>query len=253
MTPLDQAYAAMQAGGDAAGGAFYRMLADSELILVLEAEAQGSVLAPRVYDVTDGPVILAFDSEERLAMFSDTPLPYAALPGRVIAGLMAGQGLSLGLNLGCGAVSEMILPPEALVWLVAMLDQKAPEGRLAQVVHLGAPVVPGSVVAALSTVLAIAPMGLGYLVSVGFLGGGQGQMLALTGVALADQDRLARAVTEARAFSGVEAGVLDLAFLVGDEAILGRLAAVGLVFQATPPVAAPQGPGRDPKRPPILR
>ena len=249
---LDQAYAAMQAGGDAAGGGFYRLLADSEMFLLLDAEAQGSALAPRVFDLTDGPVILAFDSEERLAMVSDTPLPYAALPGRVIAGLMAGQGLSLGLNLGCGAASEVILPPEAVDWLVAMLDQKAPEGRLAQVASVAAPVVPVAVVSALRAVLTVAPMGIGYLVSVRFQGGGQGEMLALTGVAIADQDRLARAVTEALAFSGVEAGVLDVAFLVGDEAIMARIAARGLVFQPTPPVAAP-GPGRDLKRPPILR
>ena len=107
-------------GGDAEGMAFYRALADAELFVLLEAEAEGDVMAPRVFDLADGPVLLAFDSEERLAGFSDRVLPYAALPGRVVAQLLAGQGIGLGINLGV-APSAMVLPPFAVDWLAETL------------------------------------------------------------------------------------------------------------------------------------
>jgi hypothetical protein len=57
-----------------------------------ESEAEGDTLAPRVFALEDGPVVLAFDSEDRLAEFTGAPAPYAVLPGRVIAAQLAGQG-----------------------------------------------------------------------------------------------------------------------------------------------------------------
>ena len=160
MTELDQRYAALLTGGDAEGMAFYRALADAELFILLEAEAEGDVMTPRVFDLEGGPVLLAFDSEERLAGFSDQVLPYAALPGRGVAGQMVGQGpeaenrLALGLNLGSGAASEVILPPEALDWLMAMLDQAPAEVLEARVAAFQAPSVPGAVLATLAGSLA---------------------------------------------------------------------------------------------------
>ena len=113
MTPLDQAHAAMLSGDEAEARQFYRVLADTALVLLLEGEAEGDAIRPLVFELTDGPVLLAFDSEDRLAGFQDGPAPYASLPGRVIAGLLKGQGIGLGVNLGVGA-SEMMLPAEAI-------------------------------------------------------------------------------------------------------------------------------------------
>ena len=255
MSLLDDLHGAMERGGDAEGLAFYRALVDAELFLLLEAEAVGQVMTPRVFDLAQGPVLLAFDSEERLAGFAEGAVAYAALPGRVIAGQMVGQALSLGLNLGSGAASEVILPPEALDWLLAMLDQKPPEALEARVLGFGASVVPESVAAALASVL-LAGM-RGYLVGVRYAGGGQGQMLALVGVDVASEGRVARAVTEALAFSGVEAGALDVAFLAAGDAMLGRMAAVAQQFEGTaaavPELVRREGPGMDNTRPPILR
>ena len=214
---------------------------------------------PQVFELADGPVVLAFDSEERLAGFSVTPMAYAALPGRVIAWQMAGQAVSLGLNLGTGAASEVILPPAALDWLRTMLDQAPAMERLAGVAAFGVPQVPEPVLAALRACLAAAAghVGLGILVAVRFQDGGKGDMLVLAGVASGDQDRLARAVTEALAFSGIEAAALDLAFLAADDPAVRRMAEVGLLFVPKGPVAevpvAPSGPGMDPPRPPNLR
>ena len=253
MTVLDDLHAAMVAGGDVDGLAFYRALADAELFLLLVAEAKGEVVEPRVFELADGPVVLAFDSEERLAAFGDGPLAYAALPGRVVALQMAGKRLALGLNLG--AVSEMILPPEALDWLVAMLDQAVPEPVEARVAAFEPPQVPEAVVAGLRSVLGGAR---GLLVSARYRGGGRRQMLALVGVAEADHPRLARAVTEVLAFSGLEAGSLDVVFLGEGDAALAKMAAVAAVIEgAAPSPREPDGPrlgpGMDSKRPPVLK
>ena len=62
-TPLDHAHAAMQAGAEAEALAFYRLLADATLFLLLEREAEGERIAPRVFDLAEGPVLLAFDAE----------------------------------------------------------------------------------------------------------------------------------------------------------------------------------------------
>ncbi|MEO6298179.1 MAG: SseB family protein [Paracoccaceae bacterium] len=255
MTVLDDLHAGLQHGGDAEGMAFYRALADAELFLLLEAEAVGEVMSPRVFELADGPVVLAFDNEERLAGFADGPLAYAALPGRIIAGQMAGQGLSLGLNLGAGVASEVILPPEALDWLLAMLDQKAPAALQARVAQFLPPSVPGSVKVALAS--AVIGATRGYLVGVRYVDGTRGQLLALIGVDPGAESAAARAVTEALAFSGVEAGTLDVAFLDADDLALDRMSGMALVIEGVAmPVTEPTGhagPGMDPTRPPNLR
>jgi hypothetical protein len=255
MTELDQRYAALLTGGDAEGMAFYRALADAELFILLEAEAEGDVMTPRVFDLEGGPVLLAFDSEERLAGFSDQVLPYAALPGRVVAAQMVGQGLSLGLNLGSGAASEVILPPEALDWLMVMLDQAAPQALEVRVTAFEAPSVPGAVLGTLAG--ALVGVARAYVVGVRYDGGRRGQMLVLTGVEAAAEGKVLRAVTEALAFSGLDASALDTVFRDAGDALLARLAGVALVLEGE--VAAevvpevPSGPGMDPGRPPILK
>lgn len=260
MTELDALHAAMQAGDEAEGLAFWRAFADAELFLLLEAEAGDGVVQPRLFDLAEGRLILAFDTEERLAAFAGAPLPYAALPGRVIAQEMAGQGLSLGLNLGSDAASETVLPPEALDWLIEMLDQAPPEALEAQIVEVLPPRVPQQVMEALARALSGLP-GQGaavgaYLAGVRYGDGRRGQLLAVTGLAPSVEAKLARAVTEALAFSGIEAGALDLAFPAEGDALVARLLRVALVLQGEAPEAAPEqatGPGMDPGRPPRLR
>ena len=80
ITPLDHSYGAMQGGNEAAGLVFWQAMADATLYMLLTSEAVGAVLSPAVFDLPEGPVVLAFDTEERLAAFSDRPQAYAALP-----------------------------------------------------------------------------------------------------------------------------------------------------------------------------
>ena len=152
MTPLDAAYLAMAEDEDRRLG-FYERLADGEMFLMLEEEAQGDTLEPRVFDLSMGRMLLAFDTEERLATISDTPVPYAALPGRVVAAQLAGQELALGLNLGTGAGCETVLAAGSIDWLAQMLTQEEPEERVAQIERLAAPLLPEGLGQALRALL----------------------------------------------------------------------------------------------------
>ena len=94
-----------------------------------------------------------------------------------------------------------------------------------------------------------------YLVSVRYKGGQSGHILAFVDPAPGAEAALAQAVQEALAFSGVEAGTLDVAFFDKSDPISAKLALVGLRFDLpeldTP--AAPAAPGLDPEKPPKLR
>ncbi len=114
-TPLDMSHAAMEAApnDDAARLRFYERLADSEMFLLLTKETEGDQISPEIFDLGDASFVLVFDRIERLAQFVGKPAPYAALSGRVIAQMLAGQGIGLGVNLEV-APSQMLIPPEAV-------------------------------------------------------------------------------------------------------------------------------------------
>ena len=260
MTKLDAAHAAMTDGDDAAARQFYRIFADATVLLLLDHEPTGERINPRVFDLADGPVVLAFDTDERLASFGDDPLPYAALPGRIIAQHLAGQGVSLGLNLGTGAVSEMLLPPQALQWLADMLDTTPDQVQATPVAFYAPRGLPDGLGDALTFTLdAAAGLALAaLLVQVRYSDGRRGHMLAVIDAAEPAQQPLARALAEALQFSGVDEGELDVTFLASTDPIVPQIAPAAQVF-AVPPVAeaddAPSriAPGSDPSRPPNLR
>jgi hypothetical protein len=259
MTELDQAYAAMQAD-EAAGLRFYQLLADATLYLLLEAEAEGEVVRPKVLELEEGAVLLAFDREERLAAFTGGPAAYAALPGRIVAQQMVEQGgLSLGLNIGTEAGSEALLPPEALVWLVQMLGGTPEQAEARPEVFLPATALPAALITALEQAIAAAS-GLaeaGLLAAVRYADGQAGHVFAFVNAAPNAEAALARAVSEALAFSGIEAGQLDVTFLREGDAGLEALGRVARLFEVPERVVeAPPGPlapGMDPEVPPKLR
>ncbi|MBN8630168.1 MAG: SseB family protein [Rhodobacterales bacterium] len=258
MTLLDAAHAAVSADpeNEALRLRFFERLADGELVLLLDREAEGDRLEPRVFELEDGPVVLVFDREERLASFAGGIAPYAALPGRVIAGLLKGQGIGIGVNLGV-APSSMLLPPEAMDWLAETLDGTPEEVEaLPEAFH--PPSVPEAVVAALDGKLARAG-GLAtaaLLAGVVYKGGRRGHLLALLDAAEGADSALARAMREALVFSGVEAGELDVVFLASDSPAAEAMARVALRFDLPAPEVqdlTPAAPGMDPSRPPKLR
>jgi hypothetical protein len=260
-TPLDAAHAAMEAApaDDAARLRFYERLADGEMFLLLTQEAQGDNITPEVFDLGDASFVLVFDREDRLAQFVGKPAPYAALSGRVIAGLLAEQGIGLGVNLEV-APSSILIPPEAVTWLAETLGN-APAEAEARIEAVSPPRgLPDLLLTALDAKLASAA-GLAetaYLLGVTYEGGGKGHMLAFVDATPGAQGALAKAVAEALTFSGIEAGALDVAFFRASEPMAAKLAHHGLRYDLPKPPEAVQevlrmAPGADPARPPKLR
>ena len=257
-TLLDQAWMASEAApeDDALRLHFYARLVEGEVFLLLEEEPQGDQIRPRVFDLDDGPILLAFDTEARLTEFTGLPAPYAAMPGRVLVDMLAGQGTGLGLNLGV-APSSRLLPPEILDWLAQTLSER-PQELTSRLTGLHPPKgLPEALLLALDQRLArmegLARMA--YLVGTSHESGARGHLLAFVGAAPGAEAALARAVQGALSFSGVEAAALDVTFLTADEPRAAECARVGLRFDLPQPAPAPeaQAPGSDPDRPPRLR
>ena len=261
LTPLDQAHAAMEAApqDDTARLAFYERLADAEFFLMLaEDPREDDQVTPEVFDLADARYVLIFDREERLAAFAGQVTPYVALSGRIIASLLTGQGIGLGVNLDV-APSSILLPPDAVAWLSQTLGNQADEVK-AQIVEVSVPTgLPDRFVSALDTKLATA-MGLArsaFLVGVTYDSGARGHMLGFVDAIPEAQTALTQATTEALTFSGIDAGAIDVAFFGQDDRIIVKLERHGLRFdlpqmQQTPP-APPNAPGMDPEKPPKLK
>ena len=261
-TLLDQAWAASEAApdDDTLRLRFYARLVESEMVLLLEHEATGHDISPKVFDLEDGPIVLAFDTEARLTEFTGLPTPYAALSGRALVEMLAGQGLGqekglgLGLNLGV-APSSRLLPPEILDWLARTLAER-PAELTSRLAALHPPKgLPDALLMALDQRLArmegLAQMA--YLVGTEDEGGRRGHLLAIIDAAPGSEGALARAVQSTLAFSGVEAGMLDVTFLAADDLRAAEFARLGLRFDLPRPQHNSVTSTPDPNTPPRLR
>ena len=259
-TPLDMAHAAMKAAptDDAARLRYFERIADAELFLLLREEACGDQIKPEIFETGAHRLVLAFDREERLAEFVGGSAPYAALSGRAIAALLAGQGLGLGLNFDV-APSSFMLDAQGVAWLAETLGH-APEQVESMFAEFSAPAgLPESLITALDTKLAAAA-GLArsaYLVGTKSKSGVSGHLLGFVDALEEAEDALAKAVSEALTFSGIEAGVLDVGFFAASDGVTARLARCGLRFdlpqQETTGIGDQPAPGSDPDKPPILK
>jgi hypothetical protein len=258
MTALDEAHAAMEAapGEDAARLRFYERVADAELTVLLEREAEGDRMAPRVFEVEGAGYVLAFDLPERLTDFTGGISASATLSGRALAGLLAGEGLGLGLNLEV-APSSLLLPPEAVAWLAATLGEgpAEAEARIEEVRPPGA--LPAALLQGLDAKLrgAAGLARTAWLVTALYADGSRGSLLAFVEVVPGAEAALAGAVREALVFSGIEAGALDVAFFAASAPVAAALARHGLRIDlpAREEGLIPVVPGSDPDRPPRLR
>lgn len=258
MTDLDTAHAAMEAApeDDAARLRFYERLADTELFMLLGEEAAGDQITPELFEIEDQHFTLVFDREERLAEFVGRAAPYAGLPGRALAQMLAGQGIGLALNLEV-APSAMLIPAEAVDWLVATLAHR-PDETEARLTEVSAPRgLPEAMITGLDRKLAIAA-GLArsaYLAAATYDDGAKGHVLAFVDAVEGAEQALAGAASEALTFSGIEAGVMDVLFVRSSDPMAAHLAKVGLRFDLPEPEApaAPDAPGMNPAKPPKLR
>lgn len=257
-TDLDIAHAEMEAApqDDAARLRFYERLADSELFMLLSAEADGDQIEPAIFEADGMKIVPVFDREARLAEFTGRAAPYVALPGRALVQMLDGQDVGLGLNLQV-APSQMLVPAEALTWLVATL-LNAPIETQARIMDVSPPTgLPQAILQGLDRKLAIAA-GLAkwaYLAAATYEDGTKGHVLAFVDAVDGAENALAHAASEALTFSGIEAGVMDVMFVGASDPLASHLAKVGLRFDL-PQKAKPEphvGPGLDPEKPPRLR
>jgi SseB protein N-terminal domain len=258
MTPLDLAFAAMQAdeADDVARLRYYGELANADLCLLLDKQAGATSLTPKVYDLENGPFVLVFEGEERLAGFVGTVAPCAHLAGRVIAGLLAGKGIGLAINLQ--GASSLLIPADAVDWLDGVLTQ-TPDVVDAVPEAIAAPGdLPADLLQALGTNLALAAgqADAAYLAAVTYQTGRRGHILVFAGAKVRAEAALVRATGEALVFSGLDAGEVDVAFLAAGDAMVAALSRVALRFDMGVPEVEPvaaAAPGSDPARPPKLR
>lgn len=260
MTPLDQAHAEMEAQpeADALRLRFYERLADSELFLLLEAEPENDIAKPIIFPVEDQKFALVFDSEERLVEFSQVPTPFISLSGRMIANMLNGQGIGLGVNLSV-APSSMLLPSDAVTWLADTLAVKPVKAQAKPIAVYAPRSVPEVLITSLDTKLA-AMAGVAkaaYLAEVEYQDAPKGHVIVFVEAIDQAQTAITSAVSEALTFSGIEAGTLDVLFLRASDPICAQLAKVALRFDLPellePKAQTIEAPGSDPDKPPKLR
>lgn len=215
-------------------------LADTELAVALVAEPSGDQVELRIFPLEGGPVALACDAEDRLAGFFGGPVAYAAMPGRVLAGLLRSEGAGLLVN--PGQPSEMLLDAAMLDWLAGALSA-TPEPADARL-RLGAPA--PAVVAALAQPLAerLGDM-RGLIAGAALARAGAGHVILIAGADPAHQPAIAKALAETLAFLPEQPGGVDVSFT--DAA----LPAFVLRFDLSLPEEPLQQPR--PNGPPILR
>ncbi|MGB0497994.1 MAG: SseB family protein [Rubricella sp.] len=258
-TDLDRALAQMNANPEDANArlGFHARLAAAELFLVLEEEPAADDIRPLMLETSQGRMALAFDTEERMAGFMGRITPYAALAGRRIAAMFAGERIGLALNVGTEA--EWIVDAPTIDWMADALRDVAAEseGRISELTKPGR--MPEDLLRALDARLA-AMAGIArsaWLSGVVYEEGTRGHLLSVIGAPEAARPAIAEAVGEALRLSGIEAGQLDIAFFAGDDPIVERLSRVGLRFDLPDLLDPKQGtraaPGSDPSKPPILK
>jgi hypothetical protein len=158
-TPLDRAHdAAHQHGADdAAMARFYALLVETPLMVPVHPVAEDSPISPQVFDLSTGPVALAFDADERMTAFFEGPVEYVALTGRSLVEALAGQGLGLALNLG-EAPSATLLDAETIRWVAAEMGGEVDAMDLGGALTLSPPGnAPHSLLAALAERVAQMP------------------------------------------------------------------------------------------------
>lgn len=261
-TALDLSHGAM-IGAPENGNArlkFYHQLADATLFLLLEKEPVDETIAPETFELSDATYVLAFDSEERLAEFANSVVPYVALSGRVIAGLLRDQNIGLGLNVDV-APSSILLPATALNWLCETLDTPTFSAN-AEITAIAPPSdIAKDIVAPLAASVRNngAAATAAFLVSVRYSNATSGALVGFIGAPDAAHAPLAKAISEALIFSGNAADAVGVGFFTEGDPVAIEMARRGIEFEINRPEpqaldpASRVAPGSDPLKPPILR
>ncbi|RJE88073.1 SseB family protein [Paracoccus onubensis] len=243
MTALDEL--AVVPFHDAASPQRARMLsrlADTELSVALAREPAGDRLELQIFPLESGPVALACDGEDRLAGFFGKPVSFAAMPGRVLAGLL--QQEKAGLLVNPGFPSEMLLDAAMLHWLTDALAA-TPETDEARLRLTAA---DPATVEALAEPLAMRFADMSGLISAAALAGIEGEngpsghILLIAGAATEHQPAIAKALAEALSFLPPQPGGVDISF--SDTRPPQAALRFNLESSETPPAEKPKAPPR---------
>ena len=247
MTPLDRLCPVpFHEAGDAARAAILRQLADTLLYAALTAEAEGDRAELLRLDGPDGPLALACDGDDRLSGFFGQATPYAAMPGRVLARMLAEAGVALLVN--PGAPSEMLIGAATLDWLARALadhpDAAQGAARLMPPEKDVADMLLPALGARLADMAGLARAAV--LTRAQWSDGREGHLLLIEGAEPQIEPLIAKAIGELAAFLPPIQGGLDVSFA----ALTPPDGAPRIVIEAPP--APPPKPKRE-KGPPILR
>ncbi len=254
-TQLDAAYGAMMADpdNDSLRSAYYGVLAATEVFVLLEREATQRI-EPQLLEMDGIRYALIFDTDARLASFCDAPTPYGAMSGRALVEAIGGARLGLAVNPGV-AEASIFVPPEAVEWMRARVGADIEEGGQ-RIVALNAPMVESvELLKAIDGRLAVfAGEGRSaYLVEAQYEAD-TAHLMVLVGVPEAARASIAGGLAEALRFL-VPDMAFDTMFVDAGAEIVAAASRVGLRFDMAPEKAvptAPQAPGSDPDKPPIL-
>ena len=187
-------------------------LADTELSVALTDEPVDDQVELQIFPLESGPVALACDGDDRLAGFFGHSVAYAAMPGRVLAGLLQDKGAGLLVN--PGFPSEMLLDSDMLHWLTGALAAAPVPDEARLRMTAAAP----STVAALAEALAARFADMRGLVTGAALAGTQdedgpaGHLLLIAGAEPEQQPAIAKALAEMLAFLPPQPGGVDISF-----------------------------------------
>ena len=251
-TPIDLAHRAQAEDPEDAALRLrlYERVLDAELLLVLADAPEGRTSAPLTLDLAEGPFVLAFDRDDRLADFIGEPAPFAVLSGR--------QAVARWPGAGSGSPSTSGRPPRrcstprrSTGWREWRRTRRSRRRR--GPAASTAPGVPAALLSALGPKLAAMADRLAgaHLVEAHYPDASAHLLLLLAGTPEPDRPGMAAAIAEAVRFSGPEGVALDVAFLEPGDPRHAAAERVGIRLDLPRPPPRP-GPGMDPARPPRL-
>ena len=252
---MDKTYARMQAApnSDAAGLRFYEAFCDTNLHVLVNAD-----LSLQIFETSQGKLILAFDTEERMAEFVEQPTEFIKMPGRELVTQLKETDIGIGLNLNVAPTSQ-ILTPEILDWVSALLsvdstlmvDQVAGFSADCQLSDDDRTALTDRLVNFTGVVKAA------YICGVTYADGATADALFFIDC---DQDieaDLFTAMIETQKFAMDSSADLAIKFISSDSPALPEIQRHGHQLHIPAPIVTPtfqpSAPGMDPNKPPKLR
>ena len=254
-TRMDRAYQHMQSlpDNDTAGLRFYETFSDANLSVLINAD-----LSMQVFETSQGKIVLAFDTDDRMAEFVSEPTEFMKIPGRELVMRLLGTDTGVGLNLNVAPTSQ-ILTPEILVWLSDLLSV---DSTLLQDQAVGFTANCQSSsddIAAISSRLEnfAGRVSAAYMCGISYSDGVTADALIVVDCDPSVEADLFTAVIETQKFAENNATDLAIKFITSSNPTLSEIRRIGQEIHIPKTIpshpAQPKPPGMDPDKPPILR